>query len=162
MTVSYVGLGGNKTRSRYCLTRAVLLLKNLPGIYVKAVSPTYLSAPLGCLGNQKFYYNCVVQLQTSYSPKRVFIYLQQIEKHIQRLRRRRNASRWLDVDYLTHGCARLHGALLDLPHPRMSERAFVLLPLADIVGRQYSKMPNAEKLRQGLRQCHTQLLRRVA
>ena len=113
-------------------------MRKLPGAKVAALSPFYRSAPQGCPGNQPDYCNAVAALQTSLPPRRLHLRLQQIERAVQKLcggkKRKRNAPRHLDIDYLFHGCASLRGKHLTLPHPRILKRAFVLRPLADIVG----------------------------
>ena len=101
---------------------------------LSAVSPLYLSAPVGCVGSQPTYCNAVAELQTRQSPRFLHKRLRRLEKSVQRRRRRKNAPRFLDVDYLLHGTARLSSPDLTLPHPRIEKRAFVLRPLADIVG----------------------------
>jgi 2-amino-4-hydroxy-6-hydroxymethyldihydropteridine diphosphokinase len=102
-----------------------------------------------------------VQLQTVLPPGRLFRLLQVAERRIQRRRRRRNAPRRIDMDYLLHGNARLRHPKLTLPHPRMYRRGFVLLPLADIVGDDFSNIRGAEACINGLSRCYKQDVRRL-
>ena len=161
MTFAYIGLGGNSIGARRHLQRAVRLLKKLPAARLTDISPLYASAPIGCPGRQREYCNCVIKLQTVQSPRRIFGKINQIERHIQRRRRRRNAPRRLDADYLMHGDAVLRDARLILPHPRMSARAFVLLPLGDIVGADYAGQKHAQTLKTARDNCAAQSLRRL-
>ncbi len=161
MTRAFIGLGGNAPSGVKYLKDAARKLRCLPGARLKTISPVYISEPLNCPGRQPEYYNCVIELQVVNHPRRLFIALQKTEHAIQRRRRRRNAPRRLDIDYLSHGNARLQNVLLTLPHPRMFQRAFVLLPLADIVGKDYTNMPNAAKLCAAHKLCTTQQLHRL-
>lgn len=162
MTRAYVGLGGNSAPGARCLARAVLLLKKIPGARLTASSPVYASAPLGCPGRQREYCNSVVEMQTALPPRRLLQKLQQLEYRVQRRRRRRNAPRRLDLDYLLHGGVCLRSSALTLPHPRMLGRAFVLLPLADLAGKHYTGLRHAERLRAARRRCRGQILRRLS
>lgn len=160
MTLCCIGLGGNTAGAAQHLTRARKLLKQVPGARFVSASAMYASAPVGCPGRQREYLNCAVLLQTASSPRRIFMHLRKTEQQIQKRRRKQNAPRRVDVDYLMHGNAKLTGRL-NLPHPRMHLRAFVLLPLADILGPQYESAPDPSRLRAARRQCQTQTLRRV-
>lgn len=158
--IACIGLGGNCAGGRRHLAHAARLIAELPGVRVAAVSPVYAGAPVGCPGRQREYYNCAVKIQTGLSPRRVFLMLKAVEKKIQRRRRRRNAPRRLDADYLLHGAAVLRGGLT-LPHPRMSGRAFVLAPLADIFGDDYAGLRRAVLLQKARARCAGQILRRL-
>ena len=162
MTRAHIGLGGNGAWALRHLARAVLLLKKIPGARLTASSPAYASAPLNCPGRQREYCNRVVEMQTVLSPQRLLKKLQALERQVQRRRRRRNAPRRLDLDYLLHGNACLRSSVLTLPHPRMRQRAFVLLPLAAVAGAHYAGLRHAEQLRAARRRCCGQVLRRLA
>lgn len=162
MTFAYIGLGGNDIRARRHLSRAARLIRDMPGIRFVAESAAYCSAPLGCPGRQRDYCNGALKLQTLLPPIRVFRRLQKVERLIQRRRRRRNAPRRTDVDYLAHGAARLRRAALTLPHPRMHLRAFVLTPLADVAGARYEGLPAASRLRAAYEKCRRQRLHQLS
>ena len=162
MTIAFVGLGGNTLPARRSMRTARQKLRHLPGARLLAVSPTYESAPINCPGRQRSYCNAVAQLQTMLPPQRLFYLLQAVERKIQRRRRRRNAPRHLDLDYLLHGGASLRGPHLALPHPRMLKRAFVLRPLADLVGGHFCGVRGGEPLSKHLRRCRGQALRRLS
>ena len=159
MTFAYVGLGGNMGRPQRQLATAVRLLKRLPATKITGISPVYLSAPVGCPGQQKFYYNAVTELQTTLAPQRLFLRLRKTERAVQRRRRCSNAPRRLDVDYLKHGNAVLRGRFLVLPHPRMTQRAFVMRPLVDILQKNRRPLYQLNNARHALKQCARQKLK---
>ncbi len=161
MTYAYICLGANLCRPQRQVHSALRLLRFLPSSRLSAVSPLYISAPVGCVGNQPQYCNAVAELQTRQTPRQIHKKLIKLEKSIQQRRRRRNAPRLLDIDYLLHGMARFSSPRLTLPHPRMEKRAFVLRPLADIVGKNFSdngRIVNGERLRRGLLKSRSQQL----
>jgi 2-amino-4-hydroxy-6-hydroxymethyldihydropteridine diphosphokinase len=132
---AFVGLGSNLSHPRRQLARALRALARLPGVRILAVSPNYVSAPVGGDGPQPDYVNAVVALRTTLAPRALLAALHRIERRQRRRREleaQRNAPRTLDLDLLLYGRrrARQHG--LTLPHPRLHERAFVLRPLTDI------------------------------
>ena len=134
MTVTaYVGLGSNLEHPRRQLARALAELEGLPRTRLVAVSHNYLSAPLGCSEPQPDYVNAVVALRTALSPQALLARFGAIERrHGRRHRGRRNAPRTLDLDLLLFGRRRVNQRTLSIPHPGMHERAFVLVPLAEI------------------------------
>jgi 2-amino-4-hydroxy-6-hydroxymethyldihydropteridine diphosphokinase len=135
MTRAAVGLGSNLDHPRRQLARAVRALARLPRTRVLAVSPNYVSAPVGTSGPQPDYVNAVALLDTELSARALLRRLLAIER---RQRRRRDprgpakAPRTLDLDLLLFGRRRVRVPGLVVPHPRMHERAFVLRPLADV------------------------------
>ncbi|WP_144636499.1 2-amino-4-hydroxy-6-hydroxymethyldihydropteridine diphosphokinase [Bordetella genomosp. 13] len=127
---AYVGLGSNLGDSAATLTAALDELAATPGILSCRVSPWYRSAPVDAAGPD--FVNAVAALDTTLSPVALLDVLQAIEQRHGRLRPYRHAPRTLDLDLLLHGDARMATERLILPHPRMHERAFVLLPLRDL------------------------------
>jgi 2-amino-4-hydroxy-6-hydroxymethyldihydropteridine diphosphokinase len=125
-----VGLGANLGDAPAALRAAVRALQALPGTEVQQVSALYRSAPVDAGGPD--YFNAVAALRTVLAPHDLLQALQQIELAAGRERPYRNAPRTLDLDILCMGDLRLDTATLTLPHPRWAERAFVLLPLADV------------------------------
>ena len=103
-------------------------------MHVLAVSPSYVTAPIGG-PQQPDYVNAVAAISTTLAPRALLARLHEIERR-QRRRRDprgpRNAPRTLDLDLLLYGARRMRTPALTLPHPRMHERAFVLKPLTDI------------------------------
>jgi 2-amino-4-hydroxy-6-hydroxymethyldihydropteridine diphosphokinase len=134
-TVAFVGLGSNLAHPRRQIARALAAILRLPRTSVIALSPNYRSAPVPRDDAQPDYVNAVVALRTSLSPRALLRRLQAIERRQGRDRRiavERNAARTLDLDLLLYGRRRIRVPHLTVPHPRMHERAFVLLPLADV------------------------------
>ncbi|KAF1043182.1 2-amino-4-hydroxy-6-hydroxymethyldihydropteridine diphosphokinase [Xylophilus sp.] len=127
---AFVGLGANLGDARRTLAGAARALAALPGTALRGRSSLYRSAPIGSSGPD--YLNAVVELQTLLAPRDLLAALQRIEQDHGRTRPYRNAPRTLDLDLLLHGDTVQDDPVLTLPHPRMRERAFVLLPLAEI------------------------------
>ncbi|PAT35836.1 2-amino-4-hydroxy-6-hydroxymethyldihydropteridine diphosphokinase [Vandammella animalimorsus] len=132
---AWVGLGANLGEPLATLHAARDALAQLPGTRLEAVSPLYRSSPVDADGPD--YLNAVARLATELAPLALLHALQSIEQAAGRQRPYRNAPRTLDLDLLRyHDPAgvpmQMDGPQLSLPHPRMYQRAFVLLPLADI------------------------------
>ena len=125
-----VGVGANLGDAQAAVRKAIQDLAALPQSELRAVSSLYASAPLDADGPD--YVNAVVQLQTELSPQALLMALQAIEQQAGRLRPYRNAPRTLDLDILLYGDLQLNRSDLHIPHPRMWQRAFVVLPLAEI------------------------------
>jgi len=115
---------------RAAVRKAIEDLAQLPGTVTVAVSSLYRSAPLDADGPD--YVNAVVQVRTELSPDALLAALQAIEQQAGRERPYRNAPRTLDLDILLYGEHRVDRDDLQIPHPRMWQRAFVVLPLAEI------------------------------
>lgn len=130
MTLAFVALGANLGDARAAVVRAMADLAALPRTRLVARSSLYRSAPVDAAGPD--FFNAVVALETALSPETLLERMQGIEHGAGRERPYRNAPRTLDLDLLHHGDARLQTPTLTLPHPRIAERAFVLLPLAEI------------------------------
>lgn len=127
---AYVGLGANLGDPLQALREAIQALARLPQTRLGATSSFYLSAPVDAGGDD--YVNAVVCLQTALGPHPLLDGLQAIEARFGRERSFRNAPRTLDLDLLLYGRQTLNDERLQLPHPRMTERAFVLLPLLEL------------------------------
>lgn len=128
--VAYVGLGANLGDARATLRDAVRALRALQDGTVLAVSSLYRSAPVDAEGPD--FLNAVVELQTRRLPHDLLAELHAIEAEHGRVRSTRNAPRTLDLDLLMHGQGRVDDPTLNLPHPRLHQRAFVLLPLLEL------------------------------
>jgi 2-amino-4-hydroxy-6-hydroxymethyldihydropteridine diphosphokinase len=129
-TTAWVGLGANLGDRTAALRTALAALAALPGTRLLRVSSLYRSAPVDAGGPD--YLNAVAEIATQLPPHDLLAALQAIEHAAGRERPYRNAPRTLDLDILLYGDLRLDSATLMLPHPRMHERAFVLLPLAEL------------------------------
>ena len=129
-TPAYVAIGANLGDPEATVRQAIDDLAALPRSRLAARSSLYRSAPFEAQGPD--FINAVVELQTGLAPLALLAELQRLESSAGRERPYRNAPRTLDLDLLLHGDTVMHDPVLTLPHPRMNERAFVLLPLAEI------------------------------
>lgn len=129
-TDAFIGLGANLGDSRAALRDALSQLAELPHTRLVKCSSFYRSAPVDASGPD--YLNAVAHLTTQLKPNALLVHLQAIELQHGRERPYRNAPRTLDLDLLLYGSQTLQTPSLTLPHPRLHERAFVLLPLAEI------------------------------
>jgi len=127
---AYIGLGANLGDARQAVLAAIAALAKLPHTELQASSSLYGSAPVDSGGPD--YVNAVVLLRTRLNAHELLDLLQGIEAKAGRTRPYLNAPRTLDLDVLRFGDARIDSLRLTVPHPRMGERAFVLLPLHEI------------------------------
>jgi 2-amino-4-hydroxy-6-hydroxymethyldihydropteridine diphosphokinase len=127
---AYVGLGSNLGESRLQLEAAVLSLSRLPDTSLVGQSSFYRSSPFQADGPD--YLNAVVHLQTRLNACDLLRAFQDIENLAGRERPYVNAPRTLDIDLLLYGDGMIQSPFLRVPHPRMRERAFVLVPLREI------------------------------
>ncbi|HTP98888.1 MAG TPA: 2-amino-4-hydroxy-6-hydroxymethyldihydropteridine diphosphokinase [Casimicrobiaceae bacterium] len=132
MALAYVGLGSNLAHPRRQIARAARALARLPRTHLLALSPNYVTAPVGVPDAQPDYVNAVAALSTSLAPRALLARLNVVERRQRRRRGVRNAPRTLDLDLLLYGHRRIDVPHLTVPHPRMHERAFVLAPLRDV------------------------------
>lgn len=126
----YIGLGANLGDAREAVLAAVHAISELNGVQHVRRSSLYGSAPVQADGAD--YVNAVVEVQTVLPAQQLLEALQYLENRAGRQRSHRNAPRTLDLDILLYGDARITSPTLQVPHPRMWERAFVLRPLAEL------------------------------
>ena len=131
MIRAYVALGSNLGNPVQTVEDAIDAMAALRGSLLKAMSSLYRTAPVG-LKHQPDFINAVVTLDTRLSPRELLDELFALEARFGRQRSVKNAPRTLDLDLLLHGDTVQDDPELILPHPRMHERAFVLMPLAEI------------------------------
>jgi 2-amino-4-hydroxy-6-hydroxymethyldihydropteridine diphosphokinase len=146
MAKAFIGLGGNVGDSRQILTDAVICLAQFPSIQIDARSSFYISSPVDAPGND--YVNNVISISTTLDPKPLLQVCQSVEKHFGRERPFEKAPRTLDIDILLYEDLTLSEPELIIPHPRMTERMFVLLPLLEIDPE--ISLPNHGKLKEKL------------
>jgi 2-amino-4-hydroxy-6-hydroxymethyldihydropteridine diphosphokinase len=127
---AYVGLGSNLGDRLGNLAAAVGFLSREPGFGLRRVSLAYESEPVG--PPQPRYLNAVAQIGTLLSPRATLQRLQAIEERMGRVRRERWGSREVDLDLLLYGTRLVEETGLRIPHPLLEDRAFVLVPLAEI------------------------------
>lgn len=131
MTRAYVGMGTNLGADLLAnLSAAAHALQALAQTRLLRLSQVWRSAPVDAAGPD--YLNAVAALDTELTPFALLDALQGIEQAHGRQRPYPNAPRTLDLDLLLHGQTQLDTPRLTLPHPRMHERAFVLLPLLEV------------------------------
>jgi 2-amino-4-hydroxy-6-hydroxymethyldihydropteridine diphosphokinase len=127
---AYVGLGANLGDPLLALRDALQALAQLPETFLLRASRFYRSAPVDAGGPD--FVNAVAELRTQLDAPQLLSRLQALEHAAGRQRPYRNAPRTLDLDLLLYGAAHIASPALTVPHPRMRERAFVLLPLAEL------------------------------
>jgi 2-amino-4-hydroxy-6-hydroxymethyldihydropteridine diphosphokinase len=127
---AYIGLGANLGEPAQALRDALARIGQLPATTLVRQSSLYRSAPVDAAGPD--YVNAVAEVRTQLTAPELHVQLQGIEIEAGRERPYRNAPRTLDLDLLLFGAATIASARLQVPHPRMHERAFVLMPLAEI------------------------------
>jgi 2-amino-4-hydroxy-6-hydroxymethyldihydropteridine diphosphokinase len=127
---AFVGLGANLGDPLRALQEALAGLGRLPSTRLVRSSRVYRSAPVDAGGPD--FMNAVAELETGLGAPELLSQLQRLEQAAGRQRPYRNAPRTLDLDLLLYGDARIESAALTVPHPRMRERAFVLLPLREL------------------------------
>ncbi|CAN5668961.1 2-amino-4-hydroxy-6-hydroxymethyldihydropteridinediphosphokinase [soil metagenome] len=128
--IAYVGLGANLGDAVATLNAALGALAALPSTQLLLRSSFYATAPVDATGPT--FTNAVASMSTILAPIELLRHLQSIENDHGRQRPYRNAPRTLDLDLLMMGDVTMRTAELTLPHPRLHQRAFVLVPLLEI------------------------------
>lgn len=131
MVKVYLSLGSNIGDKSKNLNKAISLIKTHPDIKNIRVSSFYKTAPQGYV-QQDIFINCVVGFYTKLSGKDLLELCQNVEKKLKRVRLFRWGPRIIDVDILLYGDEIINTPELTVPHPRMYERAFVLVPLSEL------------------------------
>jgi len=124
---AFLGLGSNLGDREAFLREAVGSLSG-----VVAVSPVYETDPVGGPGGQGAYLNIVVEIDTDLTPRALLGVCHRLESAAGRVREERWGPRTLDVDILWHESGPVIEPDLEVPHPRMTERRFVMEPFADL------------------------------
>jgi 2-amino-4-hydroxy-6-hydroxymethyldihydropteridine diphosphokinase len=132
MTIAYIALGSNLGDRYATLSAAVRRLRAEPGMRVVAASEFYETAPVNCPPGSGEFLNAVVAVETDREPLDLLHLILRIERQFGRVRSEPNSPRTLDLDLILYGDRVVNTPELTLPHPRMHERAFVLVPLAEI------------------------------
>ncbi len=127
---AYIGLGANLGDAAHAVRCALQSLRQTAGIRQVRASSLYRSAPVDSSGPD--YINAVAEVTTTLTAPGLLCALQRIEQAAGRERPYLNAPRTLDLDVLLYGDARITSPHLTVPHPRMGQRAFVLVPLKEI------------------------------
>ncbi len=127
----FIALGSNIEDRLGYLGSAILYLSQHPHMKIVALSAIYETAPVGYV-DQDAFYNMVIQVSTTLSPIDVMDLCLHIEHKLGRIRTIENGPRTIDLDLIYYEDHVINEPKLVLPHPRMQERAFVLVPLAEI------------------------------
>lgn len=131
ITRAFLGLGGNLGDPAAAMAAALRALDVHPGVSIAAVSSLYRTPPWGVAGQPDFL-NAVAALDTALPARHLLDLGLSIEKRLKRVRAVRWGPRVIDIDILLHGGGAVDEPGLQVPHPRMTERAFVMVPLAEI------------------------------
>ncbi len=133
MKTVYLSLGSNRGDRAKNIARAIEQLGER-GVRVKRKSSLYETEPVDARGG--WFLNCVIEAETNLMPRQLMNALLEIERSLGRRREPRlagpKASRTIDIDILIFGSSVVHAPELEIPHPRMADRRFVLVPLAEI------------------------------
>ena len=148
MSRVFLGLGSNQGDRWKLLREAVASLPD-----VVAVSPVYETDPVGGPSGQSNYLNCVVELDTALKPRQLLGICHRLETAAERVRHERWGPRTLDVDILLVEGVTVGDPDLQIPHPRMRERRFVLEPLRDLAPELVTE--DLERLGRGVRRVGT-------
>lgn len=131
MAAVFLSLGSNLGDREASIRKALDLIARLPDTHMERVSSFYETEPVGYT-EQPDFINAVALIETSLSPADLLHELLGVEKEMGRVRNMRWGPRVIDIDTLLYDHAAIDTAELTIPHPRMTERAFVLAPLAEI------------------------------
>ena len=130
MARAFIGFGGNIGDTRQLITDAIICLAQRAELHILAKSCFYQSAPVEATGGD--YINAVIEIETALTPYGLLHVCQAIEQEFGRERPYANAPRTLDLDILSFEGVTQNETELILPHPKIIERSFVLLPLLEI------------------------------
>jgi 2-amino-4-hydroxy-6-hydroxymethyldihydropteridine diphosphokinase len=128
---AYLGLGGNLGDPQAAMAAALTMLDTTDDITVACVSSLYRTPPWG-LVDQPDFLNAVAEIETRLAPRPLLDACLAAERALKRVRNERWGPRAIDIDVLIYGGLSVHEDGLTVPHPRIAERAFVLVPLLEI------------------------------
>lgn len=128
-----LGLGGNLDNPVHAMALALRTLDGRDDCRVVSVSRLYRTPPWGKT-DQSLFYNSCAAVDTTLAPEALLAVCLDIERQMKRVRIERWGPRTIDIDILTYGELEQTEPLLTIPHPRMTERGFVLMPLDDFAG----------------------------
>ncbi len=157
-TTCFIGLGSNLSDPLRQLQLARIALAQIPHTQLTGFSPLYRSAPVGPAG-QGDYINAVAQLETHLPPESLLDALQAIENQQGRERGERWGPRTLDLDLLLYGDQVIDTPRLQVPHPQIAQRNFVLVPLLALAPEM--RLPSGPSLASLLRDCPAGELQRL-
>ncbi len=129
--IAYLSVGSNMGDREGLLKQAISLLEQFDDIRIESVSSIYETDPVG-VTDQPLFLNLALKLKTSLSPQALLSKLQEVETKLDRKRVQKWGPRTIDLDILLYNSVSIQTDELTIPHPRMLERAFVLIPLCEI------------------------------
>lgn len=132
MTVAVLGLGGNVGDSRKLIAGAIQRLAANSRIEIEDVSALYRTPPWGKTDQPPFL-NAAARIETSLQPRTLLNAVLDVERDLGRERTERWGPRTIDIDILIFGSVEVDEPWLHIPHPRLTERAFALVPLIDVL-----------------------------
>ena len=132
MNEAIVSRGSNLGDRFLNIKKAIESIKNLSQTEILKISDSYETEPYGVTEKQEKYVNCCLKIETELSSEILMGTFLGIESALGRIRTYRFSPRTIDIDLLAYGKEKQNKKNLILPHPRMLERAFVLIPLSDI------------------------------
>jgi 2-amino-4-hydroxy-6-hydroxymethyldihydropteridine diphosphokinase len=150
MTTCYIALGSNLGDRRFYIESAVKKIRSFLETRVRKVSSIIQTAACGGPVQGPFL-NAVAEIETNLSPYQLLLELQKIESAFGRVRQVVNGPRTLDLDILIYGDICINEAALCIPHPRMLERDFVMLPLSEIAPELAKKLQKKSAGRKSVR-----------
>ena len=131
MAKAYLGLGSNIGDTKQNLNSAIEMINSSEDMKLLSKSSYYETEPVG-YEDQDWFLNVVVEIETILEPKKLLEFCQSIEEQLKRKRIIRWGPRTIDVDILLYDNYSSNEEILTIPHPRMMERAFVMIPLFEI------------------------------
>jgi 2-amino-4-hydroxy-6-hydroxymethyldihydropteridine diphosphokinase len=140
----YLSLGSNLGDRRANLAAALKCLRETPGVHIHKVSRAYRTAPIG-VREQPEFLNLAAGVRTTLEPLELLRATKNIERGLGRTLGERWGPRVIDIDILIYEGVAMETEELTLPHPRLTERAFVMVPLAEIAPD--LALPNGERAR---------------
>ncbi|MFO1379519.1 MAG: 2-amino-4-hydroxy-6-hydroxymethyldihydropteridine diphosphokinase [Chitinivorax sp.] len=155
---AYIGLGSNLEQPQQQVSAAMLALGDMPQTRLLVRSSLYHSAPVG-YADQPDFVNAAALIETALAPQALLQALLVLEQQFGRVRTFLNAPRTLDLDILLYDDLLIADTNLVVPHPRMHERAFVLLPLAELAAD--LQIPGKGPISEWLHRCGDQSVQRL-
>ena len=149
MVKAYLSMGSNIGDRLNFLKEGLNELRNNKKIKITKISSVYETAPVGFL-NQNNFLNIIVEIETSLNPFQLLEYNQGIEKKLKRVKEIHWGPRTIDIDIITYGYENIDNPVLTIPHKEALNRAFVLLPLAEITKDNFTI--NNKKIREILKE----------
>jgi 2-amino-4-hydroxy-6-hydroxymethyldihydropteridine diphosphokinase len=128
----YLSLGSNRGDRAFYLQQATEQLSQKAGMSLVAASSIYVSKPIGCAPECAQFLNQVLKFNCTLQPTQLLDQTERLERRLGRTVKGNNADRIIDIDIILFGDRVVKNTRLEIPHPRLTDRAFVLLPLHEI------------------------------